>query len=222
LKPAMKLDLINYSALARVIRPYVEEKIGAPVELETMVMAIRRNAHLLTKTPSPLVFDVIKDMKVELTTGMSFVTLKRKHGVYEQLMDLVKSVNAEQMENIWVTQRTDEISVIIPDQLLQKLSKLPAIRKDKSIIAEIRNELALINIKVPSTHLEIPGIYGVLTTRLGDMGISLYSIMASFTKLSFLCREEDAPMAYDRINRLIHESKELSRLGRESKNHSLI
>jgi hypothetical protein len=40
------------------------------------------------------------------------------------------------------------------------------------------------------------------------MGISLMSIMASFTRLSIVCREVDAPLAYDKINKLIRESKE--------------
>jgi aspartokinase len=208
LKPALKLDLVNYSALARVIKPLVEEKMGERVELETIIMAIRRNAHVLAREAGASALEVIKDMKVELKTGIAFVTIKRKPSVYEELMDLVKSVNKEQMENIYVTQRFDEISILTPEELLPKIQRLPAVKRHPDIFLEKRGELALINIKVPSSHLEVPGIYALLTTQLAEMGISLMSIMASFTRLSIVCREVDAPLAYDKINKLIRESKE--------------
>ncbi|MEM0475509.1 MAG: hypothetical protein QW343_01820 [Candidatus Norongarragalinales archaeon] len=212
LKPAMKLGVVNYSALARVIRPIVEEKIGDDVELETIIMAIRRNASVFTREPAPTVFDVLKDSKVELCTGVAYVKVKRKPGVYEQLVDLAKTVNAEEMENVYVIQRTDEISIVLPEHAFTKVELLPAIKKDRSIIIAKRSGLALITVTEPPIAPDVPGVYAMLTSLLSDSGISTLTMLGSFSRVSFLLKDEDAPTAYDKINKLIRESKKLAAL----------
>lgn len=214
LKPAMKLDVVNYSALARVIKPFVEEKMGGngKVELETIIMAIRRNASVFTREPTPTVFDVLKDSKVELNTGVAYVKLKRKPGVYEQLMELARNVNVEEMEDVYVIQRTDEISVILPEQVLAKVELLPAVKKDRSAVVTKRDDLALITVTEPAIAPDVPGVYAMLATQLSDLGISVLTMLGSFSRVSFLLKDVDAPLAYDRINKLIRESKKLAEL----------
>ncbi len=210
LKPALRLDLINHSALARVIKPLVEQKVAAPVELETIIMAIRRNTHVLTRESCPSVFAVLKDAKVELRTGFAFVKLKRKPAVYEQVADLVKNLNNEEAENSYVIQRVDEISIIIPEDVLAELERLPAVKKDKSVFIEKRGDLAVLTLTLPVVSLDVPGIYALLTTQLADVGVSLMTTVASFTRVSFVCSEQDAPLAYEKMNKLIRESKTMS------------
>ena len=210
LKPAMRLDLINYSALARGIKPFVEEKTGGKVELETIVMAIRRNVRFLTSEAHPSVLAIMKDTKVELRTGFAFVKLKRRLGVYEQVMDLVKNLNAEEAENSYVIQRVNEISVIIPEDVLVQIEHLPAVKKDKNTIVDKRGELAVVTINLPDESLDVPGIYALITTQLADLGVSILNTVGSFTRVSFLVTEEDAPLAYEKLNKLIRESKKLA------------
>ena len=211
LKSAMRLDLINYSALARIIKPLVEEKVGGEVELETIIMAIRRNVHVFTRQAAPSIFQILKDTKVELKTGVAFVKIKNRPGIYEQVIDVVKDLNREQAENSYVVQRVDEISIILPEELLKKIEQLPAVKKEKEAV-EVRTELAMITIHMPTAHLDVPGIYGLVTTQLADLGIALAAIVSSFTRVSLVCKEEDAPMAYEKINKLIHESKTIARM----------
>ncbi|MFH0974076.1 MAG: ACT domain-containing protein [Candidatus Micrarchaeota archaeon] len=210
LKPAMRLDLINYSALARVIKPFVEEKTGGKVELETIVMAIRRNVRFLTSEAYPSVLAIMKDTKVELRTGFAFVKLKRRPGVYEQVMDLVKTLNEEEAANSYVIQRVNEISVIIPEDVLAQIERLPAVKKDKNTVVAKRGELAVITINLPDESLDVPGVYALITTQLADLGVSILNTVGSFTRVSFLVTEEDAPLAYEKLTKLIRESKKLA------------
>ncbi len=215
LRTAMTLDLINYSALARAIRPQVEKKMNGKVELETIIMAIRRNAHVLTAKKTAAVFDVLKESKVDLVTGMCFVKLKRSQIVLEQLLEFAKTVNAEQMESLYIIQRVDEIAIVMPETLIPKLEKMPVIKKDPETIKEKQGDLAAITVRLPSFTVEVPGVYALITNSLSDLGVSLLTILGSFGRSSFVCSEEDAPLVYDKINSLIRESKETAKLNEQ-------
>ena len=212
LKPALRLDLVNYSALARIIRPLVEERLGGQVELETIVMAIRRNAHVFARESTLSVFQVMKDSKVELETGLAFIKLKRKPGVYEQVMDFVKNLSSKEAENSYVVQRVDEVSIILPEHALEELERLPAVKKDKSVFVEKRTDLAIITVNLPVVSLDVPGIYSVLLAQISDLGVSLLTIVSSFTRISVVCKEEDAPLAYNKISKFIIESKKMAKI----------
>ncbi len=212
LKPAMKLDLVNYSALARVIRPAVEKRMGEKVELETIIMAIRRNAHVLVKQTGASVLEVLKKSKVDLVTGMAFVKLRHSQTVSDQLMDFVKHVNSEQMENIYILHRIDEIAAVMPEQLVDKLDRIPAIKKDSGVVKEVKGELAVITIRLPESSIETPGVLALVLNGLADMGISLFTVVGSFSRVGIVLSENDAPVAYERINTIIRRSRDLSEI----------
>ena len=66
----MKMDLINYTALAVKIQPEVERMLGNQVNLNTIVVAIKRYADRLTQEDAPKEEPVLKNARVVLTDGM--------------------------------------------------------------------------------------------------------------------------------------------------------
>ena len=68
----MRMDLINYTALAVRIQPEVERMLGGPVNLNTVVVAIKRYADRLSVREDAARGEesVLKNARVVLTDGM--------------------------------------------------------------------------------------------------------------------------------------------------------
>ena len=67
----MRMDLINYTALAVRIQPEVERMLGGPVNLNTIVVAIKRYADRLSAREDVARGEsVLKNARVVLTDGM--------------------------------------------------------------------------------------------------------------------------------------------------------
>ena len=66
----MKMDVINFTALAVKIQPDVEKTMGGPVHLNTIVVAIKRYADSFETTNEMIDEPVLKDARLTLTDGI--------------------------------------------------------------------------------------------------------------------------------------------------------
>ncbi len=79
----MKMDLINYTALAVKIQPDVERILGNSVNLNTIVVAIKRFADSLEAKEDVEEQSVLKNARLALTDGIVDIkfSVKDSHGV---------------------------------------------------------------------------------------------------------------------------------------------
>lgn len=79
----MKMDLINYTALAVKIQPDVERILGNSVNLNTIVVAIKRFADSLEVKEDVEEQSVLKNARLALTDGIVDIkfSVKDSHGV---------------------------------------------------------------------------------------------------------------------------------------------
>ena len=66
----MKMDLINYTALAVKIQPEIERVLGGPVNLNTVVVAIKRYADSFESKEDVKEESVLKNARLALTDGI--------------------------------------------------------------------------------------------------------------------------------------------------------
>lgn len=66
----MKMDVINYTALAVKIQPEVERHLGNPVNLNTIVVAIKRYADSFETKEDVKEQSVLKNARLSLTDGV--------------------------------------------------------------------------------------------------------------------------------------------------------
>ena len=63
----MKMDVINYTALAVKIQPGVEKQLGNPVHLNTSVVAVKRYADSFQDEEEVVEEPLLKDARFSLT-----------------------------------------------------------------------------------------------------------------------------------------------------------
>ena len=66
----MKMDVINYTALAVKIQPDVEKTVGSSVNLNTIVVAIKRYADSFDSTEEVSNDPILKNARLSLTDGI--------------------------------------------------------------------------------------------------------------------------------------------------------
>ena len=73
----MKMDLINYTALAVKIQPEIEKMLGNSVNLNTIVVAIKRYSDSFEQKDAVSEEPVLKDARLSVTDGMMDVRIPR-------------------------------------------------------------------------------------------------------------------------------------------------
>lgn len=195
---ALRNDLVNFSALARYLKPYVQERLGKKaVSDDAVIMAAKR----FSKTA----FDAQKSAEVEEALARSALLVRqrminifyvRSSKLYQKLADFAaKNVRWEMGEKLYIIQRTEEISVIGSHKFLPELLRLAP---EKQIIA-FEEHLTLLTVVHDLDTLHIPGVFLHLLQKLE--GLNIVGIFSTYHMLSMLFTEEEAPKAYERLNR---------------------
>jgi len=187
----MKMDLINYTALAVKIQPDVERVLGNSVNLNTIVVAIKRYADSFEIKDEVEENSVLKNARLALTGG---------------IIDIKFSVNDSQG--------------VDPSTILDKFSKITSnydffrsadsfrfLTEDLDSIRRIFDSLpnqnnifstglAKIRISIPSNKNQ-SDVVSYVAEVLHDTGIDLVNAFFSQDSIIIILNEKDASRAYD-------------------------
>ena len=198
IRPALRDGLVNFSALARHIKPLVRQRLGAEVVSDdAIIMAIRRYVvKSLAKDFSDKTLEELSKCSLLLREQMVNLHFVRSAKLYHKLLEFeAKKVDWGKGEKMYIIQRTEEISVIASKKFTDELVRIA----DKKDILMLIENLTLLSITQDVEGIETPGLWCFFLDRLED--INIFGIFSTFSMLSILVREEDAAKAYERINR---------------------
>lgn len=124
----LKLRIVNYHALAAIIKPEVEKITSKPTTINTLVVAIKRFSDSLTeenkKLPAPL--GILRDATITLTSNIADVTLRPKK---TEFLGVLKKI-------VEISSQLDESPDLFKSSNLIKL-----VAGEKEYKSVIRNEL---------------------------------------------------------------------------------
>ena len=86
----MKMDLINYTALAVKIQPEVERQLGNTVNLNTIVVAIKRYADSFVQKDQVQDQQLLKNARLSLTDGIMDIKISTDEFGEKYPMDLLE------------------------------------------------------------------------------------------------------------------------------------
>ena len=186
----MKMDLINYTALAVKIQPEVEKILGNPVNLNTIVVAIKRYADSFEIKEEVKEESVLKNARLALTDG---------------IMDIKFSVKDSNMDPMDIL---DKFSKITSNYEFFRLSdSFRFLTEDVDDIREIfenipnRDEffstgLAKIRISIPPNHNQ-SDVVSYVAEVLHANGIELVNAFFSQDSIIIILHGSDASRAYE-------------------------
>ncbi|MFT4303686.1 MAG: ACT domain-containing protein [Candidatus Woesearchaeota archaeon] len=184
IKYCLKKNLINYSALARLISK--ELKIEKTSSKEAILVAARR---VQTKLKKEIEYE--KEINKILTK--SEIEIKTKAVVFI----LEKSINIDLMNKLETTikkesgfyynlEGSDNYTIITQEKYSEEIEN-----NNKNKIKKIKKNMILINIKSPKEIENIPGIIAYLTSLFGENNVNVYEFLSCWTDTIFIIDEKD-------------------------------
>lgn len=206
LREALTENLINVSALARKIKPEVEEKLKKKIKEGAIVMSIKRMSpgyyhriNLKIKNFMGSLGDFLVRSDLEDFTFENSETLTLRQA------DMMMFLNKENDVFYTFSHGVNESTIITSNSIVDKLTDVFKDEKLKS-----RNkDLASITIKLPTVNTEISGIYYFILKHLAWEGINIVEVISTTNEFSVIVKSDDIDSAFSVLMQLKKQGKAL-------------
>ncbi len=187
----MKMDLINYTALAVKIQPDVERILGNPVNLNTIVVAIKRYADSFDVKDEVKEKSVLKNARLALTDGIVDIKFSANdsQGVDPlTILDKFSKITS----NYDFFRSSDSFRFLTED--------LDGIRR---IFDSLPNQENIFSTGLAKIRISIPpnknksDVVSYVAEVLHDNGIELVNAFFSQENIIIILNEKDASRAYE-------------------------
>ena len=187
----MKMDLINYTALAVKIQPEIEKILGSSVNLNTVVVAIKRYADSFEIKEEIKEESVLKNARLALTDG---------------IMDVKFSVkNSNEMDPMAILDKFSKVTnnydfFRLSDSFRFLAEDMEDIRQIFSNVPEeddmFSTGLAKIRISIPNSQSQ-SDVVSYVAEVLHANGVELVNAFFSQDNITIILNERDSSRAYD-------------------------
>ncbi len=205
LREALTENLINVSALARKIKPEIEDHLKKPVKEGAVIMSIKRMSpgyyhriNLKIKNFMGTLGDFLVRSDLEDFTFENSNTLTLRQA------EMMKLLNDEQDPFYTFCHGVGESTIITSLSVKEKLEDVFKDEKLKSHTAD----LASITIKLPTVNTEISGIYYFILKHLAWEGINIVEVVSTSNEFTVVVHSDDIDAAFSVLMQLKKEGKE--------------
>ncbi|MDE1725876.1 MAG: ACT domain-containing protein [Thaumarchaeota archaeon] len=187
----IKMDLVNYTALAVKIQKEVETQVGGSVNLNTIVVAIKRYADSFEKKDDVQSEPVLKNARLSLTDGILDIKFSSQDFGMEDVRALMDGFTRAD-PNYEFFRFTDSFRFLTEDiSDVRKL--LESFSSHKNFF---QTGLAKISIHIPQSENE-SDVVSYVSEILHDSGIELVNAFFGQDDIVLVLHEKDAARAYE-------------------------
>ncbi len=187
----MAMDVINYTALAVKIQPQVEKQIGNTVQLNTIVVAIKRYADAFEKNENVVDEPVLKDARLSMTDRIMGMRWTMKDLLDRDMAKMFAEAE-KAFSNSEFFRLGDSFTVLADDSDVTRriFQNFPKENLYSSGLAKIR-------IQVPEQNRA--DILSFVTGILHRNSIELIDALFSQNGIVLFLKEDQAPLAFEKI-----------------------
>ena len=187
----MKMDVMNYAALAVKIQPEVERLLGNPINLNTIVVAIKRYADSFETKEDVKEQSVLKNSRLSLTDGILDVSFSLDEMGEQETMNLMNRFS-ELKSDYEFFRLTDSFRLLTEDlvDVRQLIESFPGAKNF------FNTGLAKIKIRIPQDQNR-SDVVSYVAEILHSNGIELINAYFSQDDIVAVLNEKDASRAYE-------------------------
>lgn len=197
--------LVNYSELARRIKPFVEAEAGKGASLEAIKAALIRYAQRLrektSKTPQRRLLELLARSALELRTGVTVATV-RLHALPRLAEAVTELVGRARL--LFLMQSISSVTITISSDYFDTIRG----RIGEDSFIEIYPDQAVLVIVSPKDVVEVPGFIAHITGILAKNGININQIESVHTDTILVMKLEDALKAFNLLREAIEVAKQ--------------
>ncbi len=202
----LKLRIVNYHALAAVIKPEVEKMAGKPTTVNTLVVAIKRFSDTLAeenkKLPAP--FDILKDATISLTSDVADVTIRPKKTEFLGVLRKIVEISSQLDEAPDLFKSSNLIKLVAGEKEYKSVIRAEL---KKSHIARELMGLSKLTLHLSPMAKRNAGFALFISELLYRKGIEVvHSYIDEDTVI--LVKKADAPRVYEILDQEITRNKQ--------------
>lgn len=197
LEEGLRKGILNLSALARSLKPRIEEELMKPIQKGAIVMSLKRYSFRSTsqfKTPD--IFTTAPDMFVR--SNLIEITVQNSDTLIQKHAKLLESVGTDRTSFITMTQGMFETTIILSksyqDIVLEQL-------KGESVIATIPY-LSSITIRLPVESITTPGVHYYILKSLAWENINIVEVVSTYLEFTIILEDKDVDKAFSTLKNL--------------------
>lgn len=203
LREAMTDDLINISALARKLKPEIEDMVGKEVKEGAIVMAIKRMSPGLYHRLNVKITNVMGELGDFLVrSNLTDFTFENSESMKVKQTELIQEINKENDSFFTICKGVTETTFIVSSQHTNKIERIFSQEKLKSNT----KDLASVTVKLPQINREIYGIYYYILKHLAWEGINIVEIVSTSNEFTIVVKQDDVDKAFKILMQIKRES----------------
>jgi hypothetical protein len=187
----VKMDLVNYTALAVKIQKEVEAQMGGPVNLNTIVVAIKRYADSFEKKDDVQSESVLKNARLSLTDGILDIKFSAQDFAMEDAVALMDGFT--RIDPDYEFFRLTDSFRFLTEDISDVRKLLESFSSHKNFF---QTGLAKISIHIPQSENE-SDVVSYVSEILHDNGIELVNAFFGQDNIILVLHEKDAARAYE-------------------------
>jgi hypothetical protein len=201
----LKMKVLNYNAVAKMIQDDVAAMVGKPVNPNTIVAAIMRFSNTYEKEKPGTAMEALGDAKLDLVTGVSDITLSCPAEQQYELVEKILGLASEGSHSVRVNQFPTFIKVATDSSELEQ--QIRGMKKESRTMTRERH--AELHVKFSPEAMLAPGIMAFITDLLFRNGISAVNGFFADEDIILTLDEAYASRAFESLR------KEISRITQE-------
>ena len=188
----------NYSAIARILKPKVEEIRGKKVSITGLITAVKRAR--VFYTPKTEYQKILARSRISLRTDVAKISIEKTRRTLEK----ARLISADFPEAFFQVLEGATTLTLITDEAI--FNEVRAIFKEEEILGEKRNLAALI-VQSPREIVDTPGCIVAFYNPISRAHINIEETASCFTETVIVLRMEDAAKAFSILADLISQTR---------------
>lgn len=213
LQCALEKGYGNYSAIARMLKPTVEEILNRKVNLESMITAVKRARASYRPMDNQDVAKIIAESVVHLRTDIAKISIEKSKRNLDTIKKMLTEFSHE--EYIQIIEGMKTVTLIFDHKLIDKIhSEFPLTN-----ILEEKNNLVAIIITSPEKIIETPGCVALFYNALSRRHINIEETLSCSTETILILQLNDVGRALTILTNLMAEARKIC--GKSSEHNNL-
>ncbi|HJS81448.1 MAG TPA: ACT domain-containing protein [Nitrososphaera sp.] len=198
---SLQRDYCNISALARIIKPKIDQMLGKNTSIESIVTALKRSRQDYNIPERPIAV-ILAGSTVSVKTDVAKVSAAKTKKTVEKV---AKSLTQNADNYISVAESMMSITLVFDDVLLEDVKAMFA----HDDILEIEDDLAAIIVHSPEDIIKTPGCAIAFYNQLARRHINIEDTVSCYTDTIMLVRMDQVGKAFNALTELISSSRRL-------------
>lgn len=199
LQDALQRRYGNYSAIARVLKPKVEEALARKVKLEALITSVKRTTASYRFQPKDLM-KVIANSVINLRTDVAKISVEKTSETLRSIREALASYSEEFFQ---VLEGISAITLVFDQKLFDDVKSI--FGKEK-VLDEKRN-LAAIVVHSSRDIINLPGCAIAFYNPVSRNHINIEETMSCFTDTIIILKMEDVGRAFAVLTDLKNEAR---------------